>query len=306
MKVLFVSREKVKGKISPVVYAQANSLYSYVNLSLFSIEGRGWRSYLKGISGLREYLRVNEIDIVHAHYSYSGMLASLATRKPIVISLMGSDIEDHWMGRVLIRIFSKFSWKAVIMKSRRSKTHLGLKKAHIIPNGVNLELFKPLQADEARKKAGLQKDKRYILFLSHPDRREKNYALASEAVNILNDEKVKLMALYDKPHHEIPIYLSASDVLLLTSHFEGSPNAVKEAMACNCPVVSTDVGDVKEVIGDTEGCYITSFKPEDVAEKLKQAIDFGKRTRGREEIQHLDSKIIAKKLIKVYKQVLKV
>ena len=100
------------------------------------------------------------------------------------------------------------------------------------------------------------------------------------------------------------IYFNASDLVLLTSFWEGSPNVIKEAMACNVPIVSTDVGDVKEVIGKTEGCYITSFDPEDVAEKIKLALKFGKRTTGIEDIKHLESSLIAKKIIKIYKSVL--
>ncbi len=92
---------------------------------------------------------------------------------------------------------------------------------------------------------------------------------------------------------------------MLTSYNEGSPNVIKEAMACNMPIVSTNVGDVKEVVGKTKGCYITSFEPEDVAEKIKLALEFGKRTIGRDDIKHLESSVIAKKIINVYKSVLK-
>ena len=75
-------------------------------------------------------------------------------------------------------------------------------------------------------------------------------------------------------------------------------------MACNCPIVSTDVGDVKEVIGNTDGCYICSYDPGDVADKIKKALDFGQRTDGREKIKHLDKKIIAQEIIGVYNKVL--
>ena len=100
------------------------------------------------------------------------------------------------------------------------------------------------------------------------------------------------------------MYLNAADALVLTSLWEGSPNVIKEAMACNLPIVSTDVGDVKEVIGDTEGCYITSYEPSDVAGKIKLALDFGKRTNGREKIKHLEINTIAKRIIDVYNEVL--
>lgn len=306
MKILFISREKKQGQISPVIQAQADSLSGLVRLSVFSIRGKGCRSYIKGISGLKKYLTSNNIDLVHAHYSYMGMVSGLATRKPIVVSLMGSDIEDYWFGRALIRIFAKFCWKVVIVKSDRLKEKINIKHAIVIPNGVNLDVFQQTPVDEVREKLRLHPEKKYVLFLSDPGRKEKNYKLAVNSCRLgAGGWDVELLALHDIPHHEIPLYLSAIDVLLLTSFFEGSPNAVKEAMACNCPIVSTDVGDVKEVIGDTEGCFITSFDPEDVALKIKLALEFGKRTNGREKIRHLDSKIIAEKLVGVYESIIK-
>ncbi len=75
-------------------------------------------------------------------------------------------------------------------------------------------------------------------------------------------------------------------------------------MACNIPIVSTDVGDVKEVMGQTDGCYITTFEPKDVANKIQKALEFGKRTTGREDIKHLESSVIAKRIINIYKNVL--
>lgn len=98
--------------------------------------------------------------------------------------------------------------------------------------------------------------------------------------------------------------MNAPDILLLTSLWEGSPNVIKEAMACNCPILSADVGDGAKVIRKTDGCYICSYDPEDVAEKIKEALEFGKRTNGREKIKHLDEKIIAQKIIGVYNEVL--
>lgn len=306
IKVLFVSREKQDGNISPVIEAQADSINGLVDLSVYSIGGKGWKAYLKGISGLKKYLKANEVDLVHAHYSYVGMVAALATRKPIVVSLMGSDIEDFRFGRILIRLFARFNWEAVIVKSERLKKSIGLNGVFVIPNGVNLEVFRPTPYEKAREKLGFDRDKKYVLFLSHPGRKEKKFGLATDGCELLAESRdVELLALHDTPHKEIPLYLSAADALLLTSNFEGSPNAIKEALACNCPSVSTDVGDVKDVIRDTEGCFITGFNPVDVANKIKLALDFGKRTNGRKKIQHLDSKLIAKKLVEVYKSTLK-
>ena len=95
--------------------------------------------------------------------------------------------------------------------------------------------------------------------------------------------------------------------MVLTSFHEGSPNVIKEAMACNCPIVATNVGDVEFIIGDTKGCYISDFDANDVAEKIKLALEFGKKTEGRNRIIEfgLDSRSVARKIIRVYKQVLK-
>jgi len=107
----------------------------------------------------------------------------------------------------------------------------------------------------------------------------------------------------------MPEYYSASDVILLTSLWEGSPNVIKEAMACNCPIVTTDVGDVRWIIGDTEGCYIASLDPNDYSLKMKKALDFAQKsgkTNGRNRIIYLglDADTIALRIIGVYEKVL--
>ncbi|MBM3189970.1 MAG: glycosyltransferase family 4 protein, partial [Chloroflexi bacterium] len=95
-----------------------------------------------------------------------------------------------------------------------------------------------------------------------------------------------------------------ADVLLLTSDHEGSPTVVKEAMACNLPIVSTKVGDVPQVIAGVEGCYLAEQTPDDLAEKVEAALAFGGRTRGREAIQHLQTEGEARRLIALYEEVL--
>ena len=306
MKVLFLSRAKKDGNPSPVIQAQFNSLKDHTDLSLFIIKGKGWKAYIQNIVKLRNYLKKNPVDIIHAHYSYVAMVASLASRTPIVVSLMGSDIEDYWIGRVLIRIFAKLSWNEIIVKSQRSKDHINLKSVKIIPNGLNMKKFIPHPYETSRIKVGFENDKKYVLFLAHPDRYEKNFKLATSACELLQQKfNIQLISLDITPQDQIPVYLAAADSLILTSLFEGSPNAVKEAMACNCPIVTTDVGDVRQIIGNTEGCYITSFDPEDVAGKLEKALNFGKRTNGRDYIGAYDDKIISQRLIEVYNSVLK-
>jgi len=121
---------------------------------------------------------------------------------------------------------------------------------------------------------------------------------------------IQLLKPFPVDQKDLVEYYNVADILVMPSYKEGSPNIIKEAMACNCPIVSTDVGDVKEVIGDTKGCYVTSFDPDDVAEKIKLTLEFAEkegRTRGRERIIKLglDLDSVAEKIIELYKGMIK-
>ena len=184
------------------------------------------------------------------------------------------------------------------------------KNLSIIPNGVNLDIYKPLDRLTAIEKLNWTKSKTFkILFLADIHRKSKNFTLAQSAMRILNNSNAELVYFHDIPKDQVPLYLNAVNVVLLTSLWEGSPNIIKEAMACNIPIVSTNVGDVEMLFGKTEGCFLTSFDPINVADKLQLAIDFSDKhvcTKGRDRIIELglDSKNVAKKLIKLYEKVL--
>ena len=176
-------------------------------------------------------------------------------------------------------------------------------RMHIHRNGVNLEQFSLLDKDVARKKCGFEEGKKYIIWCSHPSRSEKRFSLAQEAVAALNDPSVILYPVYDKIHDEIVNYMCAADVLLLTSVSEGSPNVIKEAMACNCPVVSTDVGDVEWVTGGIEGTAVVPFGDVEALRKaLSSVIAFSSRTQGRERIKSLGLTVesVARKINAIY------
>ncbi|MFO7526785.1 MAG: glycosyltransferase, partial [Ignavibacteriaceae bacterium] len=173
----------------------------------------------------------------------------------------------------------------------------------VIPCGLNFDIFYPMSKNSAREKSGLDKDNRYALFSSRFENKVKNYSLAKKALEKI-DPKIELIELKDKTREEVNLLLNACDLFLLTSTSEGSPQIIKEAMACNCPIVATDVGDIKRVISETDGCYLTSFEPEDVTEKIKLALVFNGRTNGREKIKHFDNILIAEKIIEIYRTVI--
>jgi len=167
---------------------------------------------------------------------------------------------------------------------------------------VNFEKFYEVQKGDAQKRLNYNLSNKHILFASDPKRPEKNYLLAESAMQDITGKNIEVHHLINIPNEELVWHYGASDITLLTSLREGSPNVIKEAMACNCTIVATDVGNVKEVIGKTDGCYITSFDKTDVANKIGKAFDFGKKTEGRKNIEYLRSDKIAEKLIQIYHQ----
>ncbi|MCG2810717.1 MAG: glycosyltransferase family 4 protein [Candidatus Aminicenantes bacterium] len=323
MKVLFVSSGNSKTGISPFIKSQGESLKtSGIQLDFFTINKRGFKGYLRESMQLRKYLRLHEYEILHAHYGMSALAALIARRKEkIVVSFMGDDIVGAnkpngslTKASLLLARFNAFLAKKfydyAIVKSEAMLTRLKIPNITLIPNGVDLVKFKPLKKIESKIKLGIAPEEKLTIFVSDPSRVEKNFPLAQNAVKLLKNPELKLFPVFNQPNDSLPSYYNAADVLLLTSFHEGSPNVIKEAMACNCPIVSTAVGDVKWVFGNTEGYFLSSFKVEEMAEKIKMALEFAiikDRTKGRERILELglDSETIARKIVSVYKRVLK-
>tara|TARA_Y100001954_G_C15797751_1_gene598530 strand:+ start:150 stop:1076 length:927 start_codon:yes stop_codon:yes gene_type:complete len=305
MNVLFVcGGNDVKG-ISSIIINQANSLEKEnLKIAYFPIIGKGFFGYLKNIPILRSHLKKNKYDIIHAHYSMSGFLSSLSGASPTIVSLMGSDVKSDFFFKFFIKIFYYFFWKRIIVKSADMKYSLGINDALIVPNGVDLKRFKPIEKIDALKYLGWDPAKKHILFGADPKKFVKNFKLAREAFNLLTIKNIELHNLSNIPNEIMPYYLNSSDVLLLTSLWEGSPNIIKEAMACNTPIVSTDVGDVKQIISKTNGCFITTFSANDVSDKITKAINYNNKTNGRQNIKHLDSSIVSKMIINEYEKLL--
>ena len=292
MKVIFVaSGNKAVGTVSSFVRTQFESLEKEgLDMVLFPVVGHGLSGYFNHFWSLRKLIRNEMPDVVHAHYSVCGYLASFASlglKTKVVVSILGSFPS---MTRKLrtVRFFVDHVWDAVIVKSERTKNQLGREVA-VIPNGVNLEKFQIVEKEESKRLVGLEPNKRYVIFVSNPERKEKNFGLAEAAFGMLNEKKdVVLLPVFDKSHDEVVKYMCAADVLLMTSLKEGSPNVIKEAMACDCPIVVTDVGDVRWVTAGVEGTFVAdTYEPNEIADLLGKALDYGKRTKGREQILRL-------------------
>lgn len=289
-------------RISRFITEQVASLQKKdVYIDYYLIKGKGLFGYIGNLSKLKNQLKSMKYDLIHAHYGFSGMFSVLQRKYPVIITFIGE--MNFPLRRIISKIALRFSaFNIFVSEELRIKSKVR-KNYAIIPYGVNLRTFIPLKKIDSRKALNLPLDKQLALFSSTFDRVVKNYPLAQKAIDMIDNlDLVELSREYKR--HEVIQLFNACDLLLMTSAKEGSPQVIKEAMACNCPIVSTDVGDIKQVIGNTEGCYISSFRPEDIAEKIKLALAFGKKTAGRDKIKHLDTNVIAKHIISVYNQVL--
>jgi len=320
MRILFISSSNAYQGIDSLILNQAISLEKIgYTVNHFLVYG-GVKSYLKSIKQIRIWLERNPVDIIHAHYGLCGLVAVFAGNcyAPVVISFMGSDLHGGSPKRItdfayilinkISSLIVQFFSRAIITKSANlQKLLIFKKKSSIIPNGINCIAFTPRDRRHSQIQLGLPLNNKYILFLGNINDNNKNFGLLKQLVF---NQNIRIITPYPISSDDVIAYINAADVLVLVSLKEGSPNVIKEAMACNCPIVSTDVGDVRWVFGETEGCYICSFDPEDVAEKIEMALEFSRtkgRTNGRQRILELglDSESIAKRLLAVYEKVVR-
>jgi glycosyltransferase involved in cell wall biosynthesis len=323
LKVLFVSSgNSANFDIAPFIRSQGESLKAQgVDVQYFTISGKGLSGYLRSAYALRQYLKKHSFDLIHAHYTLSAWSTVLAfPKQPIILSLMGTDAYGDYIDVNKIKLSSRYLIfltyliqpfiNAIICKSKHIESFVYVKKkSRIIPNGILLE---KIDGDEQRFKQdlGLNPDKKHVLFLGNKKSRRKNFQLLEKAEDIINSDKISIVAPYPVTHDQAIKFLKSVDVLVVPSLMEGSPNVVKEAMACNCPVVATDVGDVAWLFGDEPGYFLAGFDPWDVADKIRKALTFAEekgRTRGRKKIRQLglDSETVARLIVLVYKSVLK-
>lgn len=302
------------------VYEQVESiklLRPDISIEVFVIRGKSVVKYLVAVLKILKLNFQGKFNIIHAHYGLSGIVARFQIKTPVVVSYTGSDLLGI-IGKSLRRtMLSKLIAlanmqlsriiQASIVKSDEMNALLK-KKGSVIPNGVDLNIFKPMRKEYCRKLLHLDEGKHYILTLASPNKYNKRLDLIKETVNLLNKKhgNVELINPQKIPHSEVALYMNAADVYILLSHTEGSPNVIKEALACNCPIVATKVGDVESLIHGVENCYICSRNISDAMNKIERVFGAKSRNNGANRIKelNLDMESVALKVIKVYENIL--
>ena len=278
-----------------------------IKVDIYPIKRKGILGYLYHIFELNFNLlfRKNKIDIIHAINGLSGIVASFQPFKKYLVTFIGSDIYNTNERKLLKLIIISKIRISIFVNSEMLYLAGNPSNNEVVPFGIDLTKFHPLEKSLCRKILNMNTDTFYVLFGSKFDKPVKNSKLIHDAIKIINRRDIVLLELNGISEDILNTLYNAIDVLVLTSFQEGSPTVIKEAMACNCPIIATKVGDIEWLFGNEPGHYLASFDARDVAEKILKVKELNLsnfRTRGRSRITKLglDSENIAKRIIHVY------
>lgn len=319
MRVLEVSRYKnnfVDHQL-PFVTEQGEAIRALGNeVEFFLVRG----NYVKAVGALKKKIREFKPDIVHAHFGLSAITAELQGLVPVVTTFHNGETHN-WHVNLMSSLMSLRAKHVIYVAPHiREMSYFKARNYSIIPCGVTLEDCFLMEKAEARQRLGWDPEKKYVMFGGAFSDTRKNYALLKDAVALM-DGDIECIEMRGLTREQCVLRMNAADVFALPTKNEGSPQALKEAMACNCPIVATDVADIKHLLGDLPGHYVLPNKKgnaawwkgdehsaEELAELLKKALAFEGRTKGRERIVELGytNELVAKQIVKIYEQILNV
>lgn len=274
-------------------------------------------NYIKAVGALKKKIRDFQPDIVHAHFGLSAITAELQSLVPVVTTFHNGETLN-WHVNLLSSLFSLRAKHVIYVAQHiRDLSYFKAKNYSIIPCGVSMDDCFLMDKAEARKQLGWSNDKKYILFGGAFENKRKNYALLRDAIAKL-DEDIEIVEMKGLSRADCVLRMNAVDLFALPSHSEGSPQALKEAMAVNCPCLATDITDVRYLFGDEPGHWILrnprktherwdgdAKSLDEMVELLKEALAFEGRTKGRERILKLglSNEQVAKRIIEIYKSI---
>ncbi|GAA0898021.1 hypothetical protein GCM10009557_73090 [Virgisporangium ochraceum] len=277
-------------------------------------QARGRRDYLLAAPRIRRRVRDGRYDLVHVHHGMTALATRLVGPVPRILALYGHDINWHWQ-----RWITRLGWGGVADKvyvSRRMAVAAGDPDGEVIPNGVDFGLFTPVDRDKARAGLGFAADEKVILFGGVPENWVKGHDVFTDVLGGLAARGIRarelVLAAPGQSRADVAPKFAAADLLLFTSRrgYEGSPTVVKEASVIGLPVVTTDVGDVAEVLAGVTPSAVVPWgatRAELVDALTARAVEVladGRRSNGREVNARLDWAIVAHRVVAYYRRVL--
>ncbi|MFN8177206.1 MAG: glycosyltransferase family 4 protein [bacterium] len=282
-------------------------------------QGRGALDYLGANTRVRARWDAGRFDLVHVHYGLTGLATlALPSLAPRMFTFYGSDLNDAVQRTVSVATARNAARR--IFVSRRLADLWPDPANVVLPNGVDFAACAPRPREDACRELGLDPAKRYVLFGARPENPVKGHDVFVEVLRRLRDRRpdVEELVLTEPgaSHERVVAKLNAAHVLLFTSRrgTEGSPTVVKEALAVGLPVVSTDVGDAKEMLAGVEPGGVVAWPNEDSAvardawlEALSLSagaiLDSGRRSDGREKRAALRQEAVTERLLAIYEEV---
>lgn len=325
MRILEVSRYKnnFSDHTLPFVKEQGESLRAAgCEVEYFLVRG----NYVKAVGALKKKIREFQPDIVHAHFGLSAITAELQSEVPVVTTFHNGETLNWHVNLISSLMSLRAKHVIYVAQHIRELSFFKAKNYSIIPCGVPMDQCVAMDKAEARKRLGWKAGTKYILFGGAFENKRKNYELLKQAVERLKDERVKglddieCIEMKGLTREQCVLRMNACDLFALPSHSEGSPQALKEAMAVNCPCLATDIADVRELFGNEPGLWILrnpcktherwdgdEKSLDEMVELLKEALAFEGRTKGRKRIEELQltNEQVAKRIIRIYEQILK-
>lgn len=288
-----------------------------VDVEVVAFSGRmNPANYARARFEYRRKLASDRFDIVHAHFGQTGLIV-FPTQKLVVLTLYGSDVlgvvgrsgRYTLRGRVLRRISAWAAGRAahvVVVSNNLASRMRRYVPCEVLPLGVDRSVFAPEPKQDARLALGWEQRRRYVLFAGQPYAPAKRFDLARAAVRALPPNvEARLIIVTGQPREVVAKHLNAADALLMTSKHEASPVIVKEAIACNLPVVSVDVGDVREVIGEIPGCVVcVDDRPSTISRGLVAVLSEARRIYGQEVAARFDQRVLAERQAQIYRDVI--
>lgn len=258
---------------------------------------RGPKEFAEFYREVLHEAHLGEYDLVHANYGLVGPFALAQPIRPVVLSIWGSEVMGYSNRLDRITRFGARHSDAVIAPSMAVSRELDVPHT-VIPFGVDTDLFRPMDRDEAREYLGWDTGEKIVLFPYDPDRAVKNFPLAERVMGRLSAD-ARLRTVSGLAYEEMPYVMNASDALLVTSERESGPMVIKEAAACGLPVVSTDVGFVHDVLDGVSNCYIEG-SADALAHRLDYVLKRGQRADGRDVVDKLGLDEMADQLVTLY------
>jgi len=318
MRILFIAPGAQQEAHMPFVRREADALRAAGHeVEVHGFDNRNYLRFVAQWRRLRAAVRRLRPDVVHAQFGKFTALMAAFAGAPLVITFRGTDINRNTRyslprsaaGLAASQLAAFFARGIVCVSSEiRSKVLASRwRPALVLPTGVDLKVFRPMDRAEARRRLDYAAHERVVLFNAgrNPDVKDPVLAQAAVTHAAAKIPDVRFVVLDGSARPEdVPLYMNAADVLLLTSRTEGSPTVVQEAMACNLPVVSVDVGDVRERLAGVQGCKVLASRdPAALGAALGEILRFPRRSNGREHAAALGVEAIAARLADFYRSV---